>query len=86
MWAPFPPSKVRHIHVGFEVMKLAEAVAATGLEFRGDAICMGNTAGATWQDHYSGGKFYCRMAQAAVDKATQWRHAQHEAWKHEDEQ
>lgn len=70
----FPPGQFRHIHIGFLVQRLADAVAASGLDFRGDAAAMANTIGETWERHYlKGTAYYNTMASAAVDRMVKWR-------------
>jgi hypothetical protein len=74
-WTPFPPSAFRDIHVGDKVMHLAQAVAATGVELRGDAAVMLNTAGPVWQKSYcKGSTYFNTMVQGTVDRMTAWRH------------
>lgn len=72
-WQPFPPRLFRHIHACFEMMELADAVAATGLQdqFAGTNMLMGNSLNVLGK-HYTP-TYWSMIAEATIKKITKWR-------------
>jgi hypothetical protein len=76
-WVPFPPSSFRHINVKDKVADINTAAAAVGMDLRGDAALMANTAGPLWENSYmKRGLYLNSMTDGVIDRVTARRHAQ----------
>jgi hypothetical protein len=74
-WIHFPPNAFRDIHIEDRVRHLSQAVGMTGVNMRGDAALMQNTAGRVWETSYhKGARYYMEMAKGAIDMMTNFKH------------